>query len=268
METERTERQDTSLPIVAVAALVVGVVGTVAASIRDENIGILIVRYALVGLVYLGVAFALRRTLRAPLPLLFAVFALSWYITNLADTHVSFLVGINTWLQDLYRVVFAHIVLAYPTGRLSWRPARIVVIVGYVAVVVGGLLRALTYQPYEFQSCECPRNAFAVFSNESTYNKIDDIYSLVGFLLAIAVLVLIVVLLTRWRAIGAGVTATPIWIALFATIAIIVSAAIRDQTDLSRNGLIVWLWVEGAALIATALGFLAARRNTPALERS
>jgi signal transduction histidine kinase len=59
-----------------------------------------------------------------------------------------------------------HLVLAYPTGKLAWQPARAVVAAVYVEAAVSAIGRALFRDPFFDPSCwdNCADNAFLVHS--------------------------------------------------------------------------------------------------------
>ena len=88
----------------------------------------------------------------------------------------------------------------------------------------------------------------------------NDPYQLIGLILGIA---LIPVLAFKLRpADREGAEVFPVWGALIGSSLILVSGFIRGGSfDLSRSGLILWLWVEGIGLLLTASSFLVLRRQ-------
>ncbi len=250
--------QEDQRPVLWVAAigLLIGIGVTAAAASGEDPSVWLLVRLVAVGLAYLGVGvFLARQGNTSLLPLLIVGVGLLWFVPIAVETRQPILDGIGTWFEDVYRAAFAHAILAYPYGRLEDRLSRGVVIAGYAFTIGGGLARALTYQPYVWETCECPRNAFAAFPNEDAYNTINDIYQIIGLILAVALIVLIVRKLRSPEV--EEVSSGPIWTGLIASVLIVIAGVVRESFDLSRGADVSWLWVEGAALIAVALSFLA-----------
>jgi hypothetical protein len=249
---------------VVVGGLVIGAVGLWAALAKLTHPStVLVIRYVLVGLVYLAVGWLVARWGFERLGLLVALTGALWFVTEIQDTRRGILVGIATLLLDVYRVTYAHAVLSYPDGRIRPRAGIWVVGAGYVLTLVGGAARALTYQPYYWESCDCPRNDFALFHDQSTYNHVNDPYRLIALILAVALIMLLAAKARRTR----DASSAPVWTAFVASIALLVSGIVRDQASLSSAWLAFWLWVDGAALIAVALAFVVfLRERSPARE--
>ena len=244
---------------VVVGGLILGALGVwVAVTHHPSNS--LVVRYIAVGLTYLGVGYWLATKGYARLGLLIAITGAVWFVPELQDSGRGVLVGIAIVFENVYLATYAHAVLAYPGGRIRPRPGVWLVVAGYMVVLGGGIARALTYQPYFWQSCDCPRNSFAVWHTESVYNAVNDPYQLIGLILGIA---LIPVLAFKLRpADREGAEVLPVWAAFIGSSLILVSGFIRGGSfDLSPSGLILWLWVEGIGLLLTASSFLVLRRQ-------
>jgi hypothetical protein len=226
----------------------------------------LVVRYVVVGLAYLGVGWLLAERGFGRLGVLIALTGALWFIPEIQDARRGVLVGIAVLLADVYRVTYAHAVLAYPTGRIRPRAGVWVIGAGYVLTLVGGAARALTYQPYRWESCDCPRNGFAVFHNQSTYNHVNDPYRLVALILAVGLVALLAI---KTRSMGRdAASSVPVWTALVASVFLLASGIVRDQADLSSRALIFWLWVDGVALLAVALAFaLFVKAGSPSMKR-
>ena len=251
--------RSTSIPYVVAGGVILGAVGVWAAVTHHPQAN-LVVRYVLVGVVYLAVGWWLGRQGHPALGILVALTGAVWFIPEFQDTRRGALVGIAILFEDVYRATYGHAVLAYPDGRVRPRFGVWVVWAGYFLTLVGGSLRALTYQPYLWQSCDCPRNGFAIWHSQSLYNGVNDVYRVIGAVLAVALIVLLVVKTRAPHRAGADVR--PVWGALAGTVIIAVSGFLRDQLDLSRNGVVFWLWVEGAGLLVTALSLLLLRRRS------
>jgi signal transduction histidine kinase len=142
-----------------------------------------------------------------------------------SDNSLVFTVGVL--VSSLYFVVFAHMVLAYPDGRLE-RPwhARLLA-GGYLLAIVGPLPQLLWgFTDRMTDSCpDCPESALLIESNDTLRDVFNALTSIIGVALVAAVLV---ILLRRWRA----------------------------ATPLQRRALapVLWSGVAMLVLLATALG--------------
>jgi hypothetical protein len=128
---------------------------------------------------------------------------LTWFVGNLQGTGFPSLVAAGAWLESLNDAVLCHLVLSFPTGRLDTRLARLLVGAAYAAVLVVGLLRALTFDPATdgwatYLSCpRCGPNALLVDPSPALFAAIDLCYRCLGGTLAVACAVAVA---RRWLA--------------------------------------------------------------------
>lgn len=240
------------------AGLILGVIGVVIAVTHDPAPS-LVVRYIAVGLAYLAGGYWLSAKGYGRLGLLLALTGAFWFVPELEDSGQRYLVGLAILLESAYFATYAHAALAYPSGKIRPKGGVWLLRAGYAIVFLGGLARALTYQPYYWQSCDCPHNGFAVWHSQSLYDAIDGTF---GALLLIFGIVLIAVIALKLQPENRDrAAALPVWAALVGTTLIVVSGVARDQLDLSHSGLILWLWVEGIGLLLAGFSFLVLGRN-------
>jgi signal transduction histidine kinase len=113
-----------------------------------------------------------------------------------SDDSVVFTLGVLT--ANLYFVVFAHMLLAYPDGRLErpWHGALIGA--GYVLTVVGPLPQLLWgFTDRTAEGCQgCPESALLIETNDSLRDIGNAITSVIGVAL---VAVVLAILIRRWR---------------------------------------------------------------------
>ena len=83
--------------------------------------------------------FAWRGRRQYLLPLLFLATGLTWSLGTLAETDVEALAWLGSALLYVHRGPLAHLLLAYPTGRLGFRLDRVVVAGAYVDGLVVSL---------------------------------------------------------------------------------------------------------------------------------
>jgi signal transduction histidine kinase len=126
----------------------------------------------------------------------------TWFLGNLQGTGVPVLFAAGAWGEALNLAVLAHLVLAFPEGRLTTRAERRAAGAAYALVAVGGLARAITYDPAVDQGATylaCPRcgpNALLLYPHPEAFRAVDLAYRVLGALL---ILVCAAVLVGGWR---------------------------------------------------------------------
>ncbi len=114
-----------------------------------------------------------------------------------SDDSVVFTVGVL--LASVYFVVFAHMLLAYPDGRLE-RPWHAWLLAGaYVLSVLGPLPQLLWgFGERMEESCpNCPESALLIERDDTLRDVFNALVSVVGVAI---VAVVLVILIRRWRA--------------------------------------------------------------------
>jgi signal transduction histidine kinase len=116
-------------------------------------------------------------------------------VLTASDDSVVFTAGVL--LSSLYFVVFAHMVLAYPDGRLEkpWH-ARLLA-AGYAIALVGMVPQLLWGFSPSMNCGDCPPSALLIEENDTLRDVFNAITSVIGVAITAAVLV---ILLRRWRA--------------------------------------------------------------------
>lgn len=210
----------------AVAALAVGMCGAWAYSGSGANRAD-VVRDLAVGWAFAGsglIAWWRRPTNRTGQLMLAE--GLTWFIGNLQGTSIPLLFAFGAWWEALNLAVMAHLVLAYPEGRLGTRLNRWVAGAAYGTVAGGGLLRAAFFDPAvssasSYLSCHgCGPNALLIHSDPALFDLIDLVYRWLGALLTIAC---VVALVRRWRASGPARRRVllPAWVSVTCSVAFV-----------------------------------------------
>ena len=114
-----------------------------------------------------------------------------------SDDSVVFTIGVM--LASLYFVVFAHMLLAYPDGRLERPWHAWLLAAGYVLTLVGSLPQLLWgFTERMADSCpDCPESALLIERNDTLRDVFNGLISVIGVAL---VAVVLVILIRRWRA--------------------------------------------------------------------
>ncbi|MFJ8648713.1 sensor histidine kinase [Streptomyces sp. NPDC093546] len=186
--------------VAAVCAAVVGTLGYVRTGAEPSAVVVDVLTglaYATAGLIALW-----RRPANGTGRLMLAE-GLTWFIGNLQGFDQPLLIGMGAWWEALNLAVLAHLLLAFPEGRVGRRRARMTVGAAYALVAVGGLVRALCYDPAadpgsSYLLCEdCRGNALLLVRDPAVFAGVDLAYRWVGAGLTLWVAALMV---SRWLA--------------------------------------------------------------------
>jgi signal transduction histidine kinase len=112
-----------------------------------------------------------------------------------ADRALPFTIGLA--VGALPAAILAHLVLAFPEGRLHSRWERVVVAVAYVDVTVIQVLMLMFMGFGGVSGCPCPDNLLLVRDDARVHGAIMSGQRLPGIILAVSIVVFLV---RRWRA--------------------------------------------------------------------
>ncbi|MFM9371190.1 sensor histidine kinase [Streptomyces sp. Da 82-17] len=179
-----------------------------------------IVRDLSVGLAFAGAGLVAwwHRPANRTGPLMVAE-GVTWFIGNLQGTSVPALFALGAWWEGLNLAVLTHLVLTFPDGRTTGVRTRRLILAAYAIVAVGGLLRALTYDPARapdatYLDCHaCGPNPLLVDSATGLFGPVDLAYR--GLALVISVLTVVAVV-HRWRraSLARRRALLPVWVAI------------------------------------------------------
>ena len=158
-----------------------------------------------------------------------------------SDDSVVFTIGVL--LASLYFVVFAHMLLAYPDGRLRQRWHAWLLAGGYALSVVGPLPQLLWgFNERMLESCaDCPESALLIERNDTLRDVFNALTSAIGVAI---VAVVLVILIRHWRAATAPqrrAMAPVLWSGV-AMLVVLATALGTDAAGISRlTDLLGWL---------------------------
>ena len=158
-----------------------------------------------------------------------------------SDDSVVFTIGVL--LASLYFVVFAHLLLAYPDGRLRRRWHAWLLAGGYALSVVGPLPQLLWgFSERMLESCaDCPESALLIERNDTLRDVFNALMSAIGVAI---VAVVLVILIRHWRAATAPqrrAMAPVLWSGV-AMLVVLATALGTDAAGISRlTDLLGWL---------------------------
>ncbi|MGH8900359.1 MAG: histidine kinase [Egibacteraceae bacterium] len=224
-----------------------------------------------VGWIYIGAGLVAwrRRPANRLGPLLTAA-GFAWFLPGLRATGVPILFALGFWLSQLHRTIVIHLVIAFPSGRLSSRWERLVVGAGYSLGAIGGFMLVVTYDPSaypsEYSSLYLPcsscataatptANALLLYSNRFVFEALARVLQGAVAVLAVVILGMVV---ARWR-VSSGPTRralTPVWLSTFVFAAGAAYGTGAAAGVLSEPANEVLRWVSGVGRLAVPIAFL------------
>jgi signal transduction histidine kinase len=182
----------------------------------------------------------------------------TFLLGSLTASDASGVFTVGVLLSSLYFVVFAHMVLAYPDGRLERRWHAWLVGAGYVLAVLGPLPQLLFGFTDSMDCDNCPPSALLIEQNDTLRDVFNTMTSVAGIAI---VAVVLAILLRRWaqatapqrRALAPVLWSGVAMLFLLGTALGSDAAGISRLTDvLGTLGLIVFASVPWAFLIGLA----------------
>ena len=133
------------------------------------------------------------------------------------------------WFEALNQAILVHLILAFPSGRLGSRPARVVVGAGYSNVLVLGFVRAATFDIFGLKDLGFARQGvLGLWIDYHRYQAATRVYQAVWVAILLAV---VVILVRRWLMASRPTRRmlSPVW---FAGSVVAVSVAVQAPTIL------------------------------------
>ncbi len=182
----------------------------------------------------------------------------AWFVTRLAETSVPRAAALDTVctaLAGVYLALVAHLLLAFPTGRLRSRTARLITVGAYLDAVGLQVVRLLLDPPCP----ACIANLLHIAPNPRLAQELGDAQITIGIALAVT---LIAALVQRWRPASAAArrTLTPIAGAGGAMAVLLVVRILDDRFSLGLDPPVWRLYT--AAFACVPLAFLAGLLRT------
>jgi signal transduction histidine kinase len=180
-----------------------------------------------------------------------AGFALLGSSLEQADQALPFTIGLV--IGPLPAAILAHLILAFPDGRLHSRTERLVVGAAYLDATVVQVLMLMFMGFEHVNGCPCPSNLLFVRDRGQLHSALMAAQRYVGLALAVWIGVLLV---RRWRAASAPMrrAVVPLFSAGSLTLALLAAAVLTTGTspELSR----AFSAAEQVALATVPLAFL------------
>jgi PAS domain S-box-containing protein len=232
-----------------------GALAAVLTSGHEENRILVSVFGLLVGWAFL-VAGLIARTRRPEnrTGVLLLLVGFTFFLGALGTSNHSVPYTIGIAFGAIFIAALVHLLLAYPSGRLTSRGERAFVICGYVAAFLANAAPMLFDRYPATEDCaECPDNALLITDSPTADNVLTGIFNGLGF---VVLLLTVVILVRRWR--GATLAARRLlgpvliaggWTLVFFALTIVVFPVSETAANLVGIGFV-------AGFVATPFVFL------------
>jgi PAS domain S-box-containing protein len=180
-----------------------------------------------------------------------------WFVGSLAESNQAAVFTIGVALALLVYPAFAHLFLAYPTGRLEDPLARAVVVLAYVDVIVVQLAFLFVARhvggPANLGCDDCPRNVLLIHDSETAASAIGYVQRGAGIALIVIALYL---LWSRVKAATPALRRTLLPVFVTATASILLLAAQLILVPISETAARTLNWFVVASFATVPIGFL------------
>jgi PAS domain S-box-containing protein len=235
-------------------ALVAGVIAIGATSNHEESIGASLALAIPIGLAFVisGVIARIQRPDNRTGTLLLLV-GLTWFLNGISGANNAYLFTLGITLSAVTLGVLAHLLLAFPSGRLDTRRQRVLAVGGYVLAFAANPIILLFSDPRE--SCaRCPRNVMLVHHEQGLARALDIATAVLAVLLVAGIAA---VLVQRWRTATAAYrrAVAPVLIA-GAAMLVLLAANLTYDAGRTEPGQTPLGWALMVALLGVPLAFL------------
>jgi signal transduction histidine kinase len=151
----------------------------------------------LVGWSFIGTGlYAQRRRPDSRAGLLMVALGFAWFANAIAASDLPLPYTVGQVTGGLWGGVFLHLVMTFPSGRISSSRDRAIVIAGYAIFTVANVPALLFATPSDLGCDGCPENLMLVTHDESLVNAA---FALQATLYVVLFLIVLVRLALRWR---------------------------------------------------------------------
>ncbi|HET9254244.1 MAG TPA: hypothetical protein VFO16_03450, partial [Pseudonocardiaceae bacterium] len=174
------------LVVAAALLLGVGIAVAVLATNRAVFPVVSVVVTLIVGWTFVGAGLMVwRRRPDSRVGVLMCAVGLSWLLTLLIRSSQEWLFALGAFINAVPLVMYGHLLLAFPSGRLESRPAKVVVALAYIEAIAVQLAVLMLIPDL----CPgCPTNPVAILSNSAIGRVLGWAQGIVGLALIAAAL--------------------------------------------------------------------------------
>ena len=127
---------------------------------------------------------------------LLALVGYLWFLAALPESNNDWVFTIGIALTSVAFGAFVHLLLAFPSGRLTGRLDVVLVVATYVLVLVGGVA-LLLLEERPISDCGSCRSTIAISTSETAHDVVRAVYTVLALVLLAAVLTTVVVRFRR-----------------------------------------------------------------------
>jgi len=262
-----SNRRAAAITLLALA-VAVGAATLVALSDHDTSKVATIALAAPLGLVFIGAGLvAARRRPDNRTGTLMILTGFAWFSGALPDANNPLLFSLGSILGAVFFGFLIHLILAFPSGRLSGRGVRALAVGGYVLVAASNLAFMLVDDLVD--GCDgCPRNVLLVSRQPGVADAVRVLTVIGAAVLAAGV---VTVLVRRWRAATPALrrALTPVFASGGVTLVLAALLVAAQAADVGAAEAVYWLLLVSLMTIPLAFlaGLLRARLATAAVGR-
>jgi signal transduction histidine kinase len=191
-----------------------------------------------------------------------------WFVGSLAESNEAAVFTLGVALALLVYPAFAHLFLAYPTGRLEDRLSRTVVLLAYIDVIVVQLAFLFVARhvggPANLGCDDCPDNVLLIHDSNTAANVLGYVQRSAGIAL---ILVALYLLWSRVRAATPALRRTLLPVFVTATASILLLGVQLILVPISETAARTMNWFVVASFATVPIGFLVGLLQT-SLARS
>ncbi len=181
----------------------------------------------------------------------------AWLASMLVASNVPAIFVLGILLNNIWIVLLAHALLAYPSGRLETRRERRIVAGAWVAGVLLQIPPTFFLATPDADKCDgCPTNPLLIADSYTTAQWLFVVQGLVGIFVLVS---LVLVLVRRWRAATVAqreALGNVLWLGVAAMILFSLQLAVQTAQGPQAVASVLFL-LSLAAVAAVPYGFLA-----------
>lgn len=177
----------------------------------------------------------------------------AWFLGALGESNSSLVFTLGWAFGSLTAGFLAHLVLAFPSGRLDSRLDRILVSGAYAVVVVGQVAPLLFLRITDDECTGCPDNAFLISANDTVSKTLELAVIAIALVLIVGV---VAVLVRRWRSATPPLrrALAPVLISGGATFAVLALQLVAQTVSDTATEVVHWVFL--VALLSVPVSFL------------
>lgn len=176
----------------------------------------------------------------------------AWYFSALSQANSPAIFTFGSIVGALSFGFLIHLVVAFPSGRLETKGARVIALSGYALVLAVNIASVLFSDLRDSCGTNCPRNVLLAYHDESLARALQAVFAVLALFLAAAIVAL---LARRWRRASVAMRRAllPVFLAGAATLG---ASAVELAASSAHRGQGVTDWALLTVFVSVPLAFL------------